>query len=59
MRAEKGRENVNRQLELYRNLIEARLRAARDAILTIKTALTVIPMSLATADAGRPSTASS
>jgi outer membrane protein TolC len=38
-RAEKGRENVNRQLELYRNLIEARLRAARDAILTIKTAL--------------------
>ena len=38
-RAERGRENVNRQLELYRNIIETRLRAARDAIVTIKTAL--------------------
>jgi outer membrane protein TolC len=38
-RAEKGRENVNRQLELYRTIIETRLRAARDAILTIKAAL--------------------
>jgi outer membrane protein TolC len=38
-RAEKGRENVNRQLELYRTIIETRLRAARDAIVTIKTAI--------------------
>lgn len=39
MRAEKGRENVNRQLELYRTILETRLRAAREAIVTIKTAL--------------------
>lgn len=38
-RAEKGRENANRQLELYRTIIETRLRAARDAILAIRTAL--------------------
>lgn len=38
-RAERGRENVNRQLELYRTIIETRLRAAREAIVTIKGAL--------------------
>ena len=38
-RAERGRENVNRQLELYRTIIETRLRAARDAIVIIKTAI--------------------
>lgn len=38
-RAERGRENVNRQLELYRTVIETRLRAARDAIVAIKAAL--------------------
>lgn len=38
-RAEKGRDNANRQLDLYRNIIETRLRAARDAIVTIRTAI--------------------
>lgn len=39
MRAEKGRENAARQLDLYRALIGARLRAARDAITVVETAL--------------------
>ena len=38
-RAERGRENVNRQLELYRTIIETRVRAGRDAILVVKAAL--------------------
>lgn len=38
-RAERGRENANRQLELYRTIIETRLRAARDAILAVRAAL--------------------
>lgn len=38
-RADRGRENVNRQLELYRSVIETRLRAARDAINAVRTAI--------------------
>lgn len=38
-RAERGRENANRQLDLYRTVIETRLRAARDAIAVIKVAI--------------------
>lgn len=38
-RAEHGREHVNRHLDLYRTLIETRLRAAREAIAAVKEAL--------------------
>lgn len=38
-RAESGRENANRQLQLYRTIIETRLRAAREALDAIRTGL--------------------
>lgn len=38
-RAEAGRENANKRLALFRNVIETRIRAAREAIASIKTAL--------------------
>jgi cobalt-zinc-cadmium efflux system outer membrane protein len=38
-RAERGRENANRQLELYRTIIETRVRAARDALVVVRAAL--------------------
>lgn len=38
-RGERGRESAHRQLQLYRTIIETRLRAARDALLAIRTGL--------------------
>jgi cobalt-zinc-cadmium efflux system outer membrane protein len=38
-RAEAGREHANKKLSLYRSILETRLRAARDAIASVKSAV--------------------